>query len=423
MNRDAIALAADSAGTVTEQKIFNTVNKLFAFSKYKPVGVLIYGNSALNSIPWEPLIKTARSKIGRKGFDNISQYADFFFEFLRTSKYFPESVQDRQVELMVGGVFRALFIDYEDEVEQRIEKYDKIKISEAKSIFRQQVEEYFVEANRSNLISSFSSADEARISLKYHKQITEMIETSFGRLGQTSTLKKKLLHIAISTLTRNPRYAAVSSGVVFAGYGESGIFPGFCEYEVKGFYDNKIAYSLKERSDIDHETSAHIAPFAQRDMIGLFMEGIDAEYQRLINSSTQNLLIHYPKILADLLCDKCIQAERDEILSKLVETGEEIAKDFKRRMEQYRRTQCIDPILDTVRHLPKDELAAMAESLVNLTSLKRKVSMDAETVGGPIDVAIISKGDGFIWIKRKHYFQPDINHSFFQKYHDCQEGD
>jgi len=27
-----------------------------------------------------------------------------------------------------------------------------------------------------------------------------------------------------------------------------------------------------------------------------------------------------------------------------------------------------------------------------------------ETVAGPIDVAIISKGDGLIWIKRKHYF-------------------
>jgi len=48
----------------------------------------------------------------------------------------------------------------------------------------------------------------------------------------------------------------------------------------------------------------------------------------------------------------------------------------------------------------QDELAAMAESLVNLTSFKRKVSMEAETVGGTIDVAVISKGDGFIWIKR-----------------------
>ena len=67
--------------------------------------------------------------------------------------------------------------------------------------------------------------------------------------------------------------------------------------------------------------------------------------------------------------------------------------------------------------LPKDELAAMAEALVNLTSFKRKVSMQTETVGGPIDVAVISKSDGFIWIKRKHYFEPELNPQFFANYY------
>jgi len=58
----------------------------------------------------------------------------------------------------------------------------------------------------------------------------------------------------------------------------------------------------------------------------------------------------------------------------------------------------------------------MAEALVELTSLKRKVSMEAETVGGPTDVAVISKGDGFIWIRRKHYFDADLNPPFFANY-------
>ena len=42
--------------------------------------------------------------------------------------------------------------------------------------------------------------------------------------------------------------------------------------------------------------------------------------------------------------------------------------------------------------------------------------MEMETVGGPIDVAVISKGDGFIWIKRKHYFNKDLNPQFFKNY-------
>ena len=67
--------------------------------------------------------------------------------------------------------------------------------------------------------------------------------------------------------------------------------------------------------------------------------------------------------------------------------------------------------------MPKEDLAAMAESLVNLTSFKRRISREAETVGGPIDVAVVSKGDGFIWIKRKHYFNKELNPYFFANYY------
>ena len=68
-----------------------------------------------------------------------------------------------------------------------------------------------------------------------------------------------------------------------------------------------------------------------------------------------------------------------------------------------------DRVMEMVASLPKDELGAMAESLVNLTKFKRRVTKEEETVGGPIDVAVITKGDGFVWIRRKHYFRPELN--------------
>jgi hypothetical protein len=30
-------------------------------------------------------------------------------------------------------------------------------------------------------------------------------------------------------------------------------------------------------------------------------------------------------------------------------------------------------------------------------------------VGGAVDVAVISRGDGFVWLKRKHYFSQELN--------------
>ncbi len=43
--------------------------------------------------------------------------------------------------------------------------------------------------------------------------------------------------------------------------------------------------------------------------------------------------------------------------------------------------------------------------------------MEQETVSDPIDVAVISKGDGFVWIKRKHYFERELNQHFFANYY------
>ena len=45
----------------------------------------------------------------------------------------------------------------------------------------------------------------------------------------------------------------------------------------------------------------------------------------------------------------------------------------------------------------------------------QRLSNDLESVGGEIDVAIISKSDGFIWKKKKDYFKHDLNPQINEK--------
>ena len=93
-----------------------------------------------------------------------------------------------------------------------------------------------------------------------------------------------------------------------------------------------------------------------------------------------------------------------------------LTKEFNSQLDQLKREKQISPTLDTVSILSKEDLAEMAESLIYLTYLKRRISSSEESVGGPIDVAIISKGDGFIWKKRKHYFEQSLNKHFMANY-------
>ncbi|VVB55242.1 Uncharacterised protein [uncultured archaeon] len=102
---------------------------------------------------------------------------------------------------------------------------------------------------------------------------------------------------------------------------------------------------------------------------------------------------------------------------KLKKFSSKLLADHLEKCEGYRQQFYIDPVTSVVAMLPKDELATMAETLVNLTSFALKVKLEPETVGGPVDVAVISKGDGFIWIKRKHYFKAELNPQFFANHH------
>lgn len=66
LNKQAIALAADSAVTIggsANPKIFNTL-KLFALSKHQPVGIMVYSSAEIMALPIETAIKVFRQELG-----------------------------------------------------------------------------------------------------------------------------------------------------------------------------------------------------------------------------------------------------------------------------------------------------------------------------------------------------------------------
>lgn len=112
-------------------------------------------------------------------------------------------------------------------------------------------------------------------------------------------------------------------------------------------------------------------------------------------------------------------SDQNTVLSTAIENLDisGIKKVFDNAIDDVIGKQYISPLVDTVAYLEKEDMADMAESLISLTFLKRRMMSSEESVGGPVDVAIISKSDGFVWIKRKHYFQKELNHQFFSNYY------
>lgn len=215
------------------------------------------------------------------------------------------------------------------------------------------------------------------------------------------------------------------SGIVIAGFGEQDFFPVLLHFECDGVINKKLRYIKVDEVRIGPEltgaVTGSIRPFAQREMVNRFMDGIDWKYRKFVDGQVSALLSEeYPKRITTALSGKISSDHQEELSAQLAAIAKELMKGFAETLDQFQQDQFVQAILDMVATLPTPDLAAMAEALVNLTAFKRRVTSDeAETVSLPIDVAVISKGEGFIWIKKKQYFDASLNPDFLRNY--CRE--
>ena len=253
---------------------------------------------------------------------------------------------------------------------------------------------------------------------KYRNLISEAKKDTFESLPLTQHFSRQLTEIAINLFTKFPTGLVTSnhSGIVIAGFGTRETFPSVESFLVEAKIGNYLKHKQERSTNISFPNDAAIIPFAQSEMVVTFMEGVDPDYRSVIEAGVKQIYIAYPEILVDNI-DCLNKKEKKELKNRLNEIGQKMFDEQRKELSNYRTEYHINPIMSVVAGLPKDELAAMAEALINLTSFKRRVSMEEETVGGPIDVAVISKGDGFVWIKRKHYFERELNQQFFANYY------
>jgi hypothetical protein len=151
---------------------------------------------------------------------------------------------------------------------------------------------------------------------------------------------------------------------------------------------------------VDHDTPASLKAFAQTSMADTFSMGLSEDiYSSLMKNLTGALQIFAEEIGKEAGGDI---AKVGDLQTRIANARSSIADslfDDARKEHQF-------PLRRVLGVLPVDEMAELAETLIHLQSLKEKVTKPSETVGGPVDVAVITKSEGLVWIKRKHFLMP-----------------
>lgn len=419
MNKQAVALATDSAATITlisGHKTYNTVNKLFCLSKYQPIGIMVYGSASFMGVPWETVIKIYRTSLGQTKFSTVKEYAKDFFKFLSKNynRLFPKEVRLFHFYQTLIGYFGEV-LSIINLITEKIIEASNINEDEVIVLAGEITKKYHKDINNCKTISKGLKEASEEIYKDQPNFIKNAIEEVFQALPLNNNAKKMLEKIA--KLVFYKKTALLNTpGVVFAGFGENEIYPNLCNYIVEILLNKHLKYFHLGDCIISEEVPSYIKPFAQSEMVYSFMEGIDPTFDKVFKGYAKGMLENYGEQVIEFLESDNSQLS-DELKKRIRSEAGKFHAAFEKDCQDYRDEYHSTPVMGAVQHLPKDELATMAETLISLTSFKRRVTLTPETVGGAIDVAVISKGDGFIWIKRKHYFKPELNPQFFANYY------
>jgi len=412
-------LAADSAVTLRagkRTKVFNTANKLHLLVEDAPVGVMVSGSPDLLQVPWETIIKLYRQYRDGQVLQHLSEYADDLIEFIeeRAEEYFPEEVQRQSILVLVESAYRELREQVKSSVRARQNQGAEASPEWVQQLIDWRVNEATEGLSRLPLRERWEPTDASEVLARYKGDFESVRDSVFGQKRLSAEASDQLVSIAVDLIVRSHRETRRSE-VVVAGYGEDELFPSLKAFDVQAVALNRLLNQTSQDLAIGHEHGVCIAPFAQRDMIATFMDGASPDLRRFVYKVVDSAFAGTADAVVSAM-PGVPDAVRRGLEEALRSETSNLARELKRVIGGYMNRIHAEPVIGTISRLPKEEMAQVAEALVDLTSMKRRVTMEPETVGGPVDVAVISKGDGFVWVRRKHYFDPTLNPRFVSRH-------
>lgn len=405
LNKHAVAVAADSAVTMGDtHKVVNSANKIFTLSKYHPVAVMTYSNAAFMGVPWDIIIKEYRKELAKNSFEKLKDYVDDFITFLHKRLFFcDEETQRDYLKLLLDSFVKIC----RDELSRQ-------NGFAAEELTTEQLKEKFISYKEHHRNDEKCSNSEHYAYDEFKKQYYALVKEYSSQNGVN--LSDELCEAFFCYLSAKLE-TPMNTGLVFVGYGENEIYPSLYPLNVSLAVDGRLRYYIDKDRIVeisDHGCATSIVPFAQIDVTQTIVRGINPTFRHILYDVISDTVSNLLRIIANHLTKDDSTAAMAPVIQGLDTSS--ITKIAIQTIQQQMFNCYTEPLLQTVIGLDKEDMANMAESFIALTSLVRRMQPREETVGGPVDVAVISKGDGFVWINRKHYFKPELNATFFQNY-------
>ena len=419
LNKKGIALAADSAVTRTRgynNKVTKNGNKMIRLSDVLPICVMLTGNGDFMRTQWDILVRHYRQHRGRIMHATVEDCLHDFFRYIADHGLFrePEYAKNR-VKSELESFFNHIENFIDDKYKNRGKDGTITSPRAFQKAFVRELNGWCKRWLKGGVCPQFQDYTQQNFH-EYTKEIfDEYIEQNcydeddvfkYGLYPRQilSDLREPLEKSLMIRLTTRRDDDNAMAELVFSGYGEQQEYPSLVSTVVCEGFDNRVNYHIRPTDIIcisDKRPTA-ICPFAQKDVICSVLRGIHRNFSRQLTNAVKDSFAPQGN-------DIFIPGEDDNVdFMDFAEKLDEVKTDDLSRNFFRKINRLLDNNLHQLEKALEDydlqSMAALAESLIDLTGFHRILTFQQEGVGGPVDLAVINKTDGFTWLNRKSWY-------------------
>jgi hypothetical protein len=407
MNQRAVALAADSAVTLIDGGtvvVRNDQRKLYNLVGSQPVGVMFFGVADMMGHPWEHLIEHYQKVVKPGALPHIRDYARSYVGMLdNLEEFFPKNRQRDEYKRLLASVFRYIF-----HLAQYIRESggpERASISDA-TILEEAIEKVWrdyqtrEDGSARGDLACFPAGFAETVRRDYAADADEVIAYGFQPFGLSKPTIAHLKEIAVFAVVKDLFLEDVT-GLVFAGFGAEERYPVVTTWFVSAIVGGIVKRAEASFDAIDGDTRSKIRVFADSEVTNAFIRGIDFNLERRVYGALNMLM----RGLVDQVIGAFPNADptvKESIRRQFQsDTIPQYFDVFRGIIGDYQQHAYINPVLRVLEIASRTELAETARELVSLNVFKKRIMAQKQTVGGAIDVAIISREGGFQWHSRQ----------------------
>ena len=417
MNKLGISLASDSAVSAGN-RVLNTYDKIFELGAPHKIAILTSSSADFMTHPWEVMLSAWSEKLTNT-YASTDAYMDDLIKWLRTSIASQGELTQFEIDLVDSYIYgksgvaesaRTALIDVFNESFVRLldpEQQDLWRATEWTDEFREEmnarldqdliqkcldaVDSLVKERQEWQALDNVSSS-QARVWLEgfWQKREIDFFKSDFSDFPDIPGLSEKLNEFCVASIVHPTDIRRTTLALV--GYGDKDLFPSATLIDIFGVLGGTVLKRWHFTRSVSQEQYPIHLFFGQTEAIESLARGRDEMITSVARESQRSLLV-------DIYEQLPASDELQPVRQKIEESME--SNTLEETIRSATQKSRLQPFEYAIWMSPMGDLAEFAGRLVGVQSIYAAMNQENPTVGGPIDVAVITLRSGFEWIRHK----------------------